>query len=101
MRALGQHLGSDPDHRRINAADLVAPAVLGAVEPFAGEREQGRVVENRDASVTTGIASHDIVAIFGPPDRATLTEVMISAPAQAANITYSGAGDRGAPSRRA
>ena len=47
-------------------------------------------IENREASVTTGIASHDIVATFGPPDRATLTAVMISAPAQAANITYSG-----------
>ena len=38
-------LRGDPDRRRIGAADLVAAGVLGPVQPFIGEREQGRIVE--------------------------------------------------------
>jgi hypothetical protein len=51
--------------------------------------------EKREARVTTGIASQERVAIFGPPLRATLIAMIPSDPAQAAKRPISGRRRRG------
>src|SRR2546423_14171442 len=46
--------------------------------------------ENRALSVTTGMASQESVAMFGPPVIATAAAMMTPFPAQAANLRYLG-----------
>ena len=51
--------------------------------------------EKRALSVTTGMASQERVATWGPPVSATAPAIIASEPTQAANITYSGRSDSG------